>query len=88
MRVKFSYWGLDRLGSQSVRSVEVPAGTTLDDFLGRLSASLDRDLRAETAAGGTRFITVNGAYSEVPQGLARKLEDGDEVAVLPFVAGG
>jgi molybdopterin converting factor small subunit len=88
MRVRFSYWGLDKRESELVRSVEVPAGTTLDDFLGRLSASLGRDLRAETSRGGARFITVNGAYCEVPQGLARKLEDGDEVAVLPFVAGG
>ena len=88
MHVKFSYWGLDRHESRPVRSADVPAGTTLDDFLGRLSTSLGRDLRAETARGGGRFITVNGAYCEVPQELARKLEEGDEVVVLPFVAGG
>jgi len=88
LHVKFSYWGLEGQGGQLVRSVEIPAGAALDDFLGRLSVSLNRDLRAETARGGTRFITVNGAYCEVPQGLARKLEDGDEVVVLPFVAGG
>ena len=68
--------------------VDVSAGTTLDDFLGRLSVSLDRDLRKETATGSTRFISVNGAYCAVPEGLTRRLEDGDEVVVLPFVAGG
>jgi hypothetical protein len=86
--VRFSYWGRERHGGQLVQTMQLPAGTTLDDFIGRWSVSLDRDLRVETARGGTRFLTVNGAYCEMPESLTRKLEDRDEVVVLLFVAGG
>ena len=88
MHVMFAYWSLGGQDSPMVGKVGLPADTTLNEFLGRLSVSLDRDLLGETARGGTRFIAVNGAYCEMPEGLARKLEDGDEVVVLPFVAGG
>ncbi len=58
------------------------------NFSAGLSLVLDRDLRAETAREGTRFIALNGAHCPMPGHLLKTLQDGDDVQVLPFVAGG
>jgi molybdopterin converting factor small subunit len=88
LRVHFSYWGLSGEASLATRSMHVAAGTTLGVFLDAASALAGIDLRAETARDGMRFVAINGAYCEMPRDLDRRLEDGDEVSLLPFVAGG
>jgi len=87
-RVNFLYWGMSGNTALMKRSFAVHEGTTLGDLLDTASPLTGTDLRAETAREGTRFITVNGAYCVVPRDLDRRLEDGDEIALLPFVAGG
>jgi hypothetical protein len=52
-----------------------------------MSQALSRDLAAETARDGTGFLTLNGSYCTLPGDLSRGLEEGDEVRLLPFVAG-
>lgn len=88
IEVKFSYWGLASDPVSLSREVEVPTGTTLAELLSRLSVSLGRDLRAETSRDGARFLVVNGVYCAAPSDLSRVLVDGDDVRLLPFVAGG
>ena len=88
IRILFSYWGLAAgEGAQDV-TVDIPPATTLSGLLDLMGAALGRDLHAETAANGTRFITLNGIYCALPGGGPRALADGDDVRVLPFVAGG
>lgn len=67
--------------------VEAPAGSTLRDLLRSLkSKGLDvlegENLRAETN------VLVNGEQVEYGKGLDTVLQEGDEVAVFPPVAGG
>jgi molybdopterin converting factor small subunit len=88
IRILFSYWGLAAGEGAQDRAMEVPPATTLDGLLGLMGFTLGRDLRAETASNGTRFITVNGIYRTMPGGGPTALADGDDVSVLPFVAGG
>jgi molybdopterin converting factor small subunit len=88
IEVKFSYWGLASDPVSVSREMEVPAGTTLAELLSHLSVSLGRDLRAETSGDGARFLVVNGVYCAVPSDLSRVLVAGDDVRLLPFVAGG
>ena len=85
--MSFSYWGAGG-ASATTRSISVSTGTSLGALLDEASALTGIDLNAETAKEGTRFIVLNGAYCEVPRDLGRTLEDGDEVSLLPFVAGG
>jgi sulfur carrier protein ThiS len=88
IQVKFSYWGLEPDRGPSGRAIEVRAGTTLEELLGRMSRTLNHDLVAETARDGVGFLTLNGSYCTLPDGLSRELEEGDDVRLLPFVAGG
>jgi molybdopterin converting factor small subunit len=88
VRVKFSDWGPGGNGGLPSRTVVVPVGTTLDGLLRHLSTLTGSDVHAATAREGTRFVVLNGGYCVMPRDAARRLEDGDEVALLPFVAGG
>jgi molybdopterin converting factor small subunit len=88
IRVRFYYWEPNTRGGSHPRVVEVPHGTTLEDLLAHLSLMEGRELRAQIAPHGSRFVTINGEHCPVPQDLGRILKDGDEVSLLPFVAGG
>ncbi len=46
------------------------------------------DLVAETASRGDAFIAINETYCVLPRDLRRRLEDGDVVLLMPFIAGG
>jgi molybdopterin converting factor subunit 1 len=68
----------DSLGSQSMR-FDMPSGATVADVLGRVRALPGADrLPAEP------LMAVNERYSRG----TRVLEPGDEVAIIPPVAGG
>ena len=88
IHVKFSYWGLEANRGPSRRTMEVEAGATLEELLGRMSRALNHDLAAETARDGSVFLTLNGSFCTLPDDLPRELEEGDDVRLLPFVAGG
>jgi sulfur carrier protein ThiS len=88
IQVTFSYWGLETERGPSERTMEVRAGTTVGELLDRMSLTLRHDLRAETAREGTRFVSLDGRYCALPDSLARELTDGDDLRLLPFVAGG
>lgn len=67
----------DAFGAPSI-SIELPAGATTADLLGRLRA-----LRPD-AALPPALVALNQRYATAAQAIA----PGDEVAVIPPVAGG
>ncbi len=81
MQVEVRLFALLRelVGSEKV-TVEVPAGGTVADVWKRLEEE-HPELRAFRAS---RLFAVNGDYAADH----RSLDDGDEVAVLPPLAGG
>lgn len=88
VRVEFSVWSSSGHGALPTQSLSLPAGTTVDGLLTRLSALLGSDVRGEVAGGGRRFLVINGAFCAMPQDLGKRLEDGDVVTLRPFLAGG
>jgi molybdopterin converting factor small subunit len=88
MRVGFSSWGSAGHGGATTRTLVLPAGTTVRGVLEHAAALLGTDFTKEITGEGSRFITVNDAYCVVPRDLDRKLEDGDVITLMPFVAGG
>jgi molybdopterin converting factor small subunit len=88
MRVEFSSWGSAAHGGVTTHTLVLPAGTTVRGVLEHAAALLGTDFRKETASEGSRFIVINDAYCAVPRDLERKLEDGDVITLMPFVAGG
>ena len=68
----------DALGASSVR-VAVPEGATVGDLLGRIA-----QLPGASALPPRPLVAVNQRYAERGDTLA----PGDEVAVIPPVAGG
>ncbi len=88
LRVEFSSWGSAGHGGVTTRTLVLPAGTTVRGVLEHVATTLGTDLRKETTSDGGRFIIINDAYCVVPRDLERKLEDGDVITLMPFVAGG
>ena len=81
MTLRMLYFGLvrERLG-HGEESLEVPDGTTVADLLELLARRHD----VFALGAGALRVAVNREYSAGP----RLLVDGDEVAVIPPVAGG
>jgi len=88
LRLKVSLWSSIGYGEVTLRELTMPVGTTIDDLLGHLSGLVGQDLRTEIGSGQARFLAINGAPCVMPRDLTRKLQDGDAVALLPFIAGG
>ena len=88
VRLKISLWGSPEHCDVVPPELTVPAETTVGDLLGYLSTLLNVDLKTGSGDTQTHFLTINNAYCPVPRDLARALEDGDVIAVLPFIAGG
>lgn len=87
-RVEFSSWGSVGHGGVTTRTLVLPAGTTVRGVLEHSATLLGTDFGKETTSEGSRFIIINDAYCVVPRDLERKLEDGDVITLMPFVAGG
>jgi MoaD family protein len=96
MRIKVrGYLSLrDTVGGQPFRIVETHEPPTVQDLLQRLCDELGDQFRAAVSprpGDGLRqaAILVNGRHcSHLPAGLDTELQDGDEVSVFPFAAGG
>ncbi|MCL5734345.1 MAG: MoaD/ThiS family protein, partial [Actinobacteria bacterium] len=88
IRVDFSSWMSAGDGAAASRSVILPWGTTLGLLLRHLSTELGVDLIAATTSGGNAFVIINETNCMVPRDLHRRLEDGDVVLLMPFIAGG
>jgi molybdopterin converting factor small subunit len=88
LRLKVSLWSSFGRGEVTPHELTMPVGTTVDELLGHLSGLVGQDLRVEIGSGQARFLAINGAPCVMPRDLTRKLQDGDAVALLPFIAGG
>jgi molybdopterin converting factor small subunit len=88
LRLKISLWGSPEQYDFVPPELTMPAGATLDDLLARLSILVGWDLRTGIAGARAHFLTINGAHCALPSDLTRALNDGDAVALLPFIAGG
>ncbi|MFC2036547.1 MoaD family protein [Chloroflexota bacterium] len=85
----------DVIGDRCFEEIEAET-FTLKDLIQRLSLELGDDfvhrLSGSETTAGVRWqiaILVNGChYSHLPDRMATKLVDGDEVAIFPPTAGG
>ncbi len=73
----------DKTGRRS-DELTLPAGSTLASVASWLAATY-----ALEVPGPSLMSTLNGrGWSQVPQGLATELHDGDEIALFPMLSGG
>jgi molybdopterin converting factor small subunit len=64
--------------------LRLPAGSTLETLSGWL-----KNMYALTVQGPDLMSTLNGyGWSQVPEGLATELREGDEIALFPLLSGG
>lgn len=76
------------------RQISLPAASTLQELLASLRNDLDEYFKQQ-ADGGLQQLTehlvvlLNGRHaSHLPEGMDTVLQEGDEVAVFPPIAGG
>ncbi len=76
------------------RQISLPAESTLQDLLANLRNDLDEQFKQQ-ADGGFQQLTellvvlLNGRHdSHLPEGMDTVLQEGDEVAIFPPIAGG
>ncbi len=86
--------GLKQVVGQRLMEIELPQGSTVDDFVaymkkrwrGRLSPHFINPHNGNVHPHVR--IMVNGQTIEFPKGMKTRLNEGDEVAILPLVSGG
>lgn len=86
------FGGLRRRTGQARIDLQLKPGTTVSGMLRRLGEQYGEGfLDAVGGATGERSIAVvilNGRTLKLPQDLERQLVDGDEVHLIPPIAGG
>jgi sulfur-carrier protein len=86
--------GLKQVVGQRLSEIDLPDGSTVEDFLATLQARWGDGLSGQLfdRAGGTVLpyvrILVNGQAIQFLQGMDTPLHEGDEVLILPPVSGG
>ena len=95
MKVKVEYLGtMMKTLNRKEEIIEVPMNTTLQELLCKLSNTHGKWFKEEILeSDGEKIregfiVTVNGIATGQTGGLQTILMDGDEIALLPFFAGG
>lgn len=76
------------------RQISLPAASTLQELLASLRNDLDEYFKQQTDGGLQQLsehlvVLLNGRHaSHLPEGMDTVLQEGDEVAVFPPIAGG
>jgi molybdopterin synthase sulfur carrier subunit len=91
-KVKVRFFGpfRDLFGGREVE-VELPHGARLQELLRRLSDNPEREKEIFVSAEALQphlVIMKNGRPVPKPEGLAAALQDGDTIAIFPFLGGG
>jgi molybdopterin synthase sulfur carrier subunit len=91
-KVKVRFFGpfRDLFGAREA-AVELPPGSRLGELLRALSNNPEREKELFAAADAVQphlVIMVNGRPISKPGGLEAVLQDGDTVAIFPFMGGG
>jgi len=91
-KVKVRFFGpfRDLFGGRDVE-VELPPGARVKDLLRRLGDKPERERELFAAADALQphvVIMINGRPVPKPEGLEAVLQDGDTIAIFPFMGGG
>ncbi|MBP1766723.1 MAG: MoaD family protein [Candidatus Aminicenantes bacterium] len=92
MKVKVKFFGpiRDLFGGREVEIV-LPPGAPFRELLRRLSDNPEREkeIFAAADAGESHLVIMkNGRPVPRPEGLDAPLQDGDTIAIFPFMGGG
>lgn len=87
------YGGMRLLAKREIVPVEIDNGYTLRDVLLKLMDIYGEEMKRElvdmiTNEFAPALILINNKSTQLIENLSRKMNDGDEVALISFCAGG
>ena len=91
IKVRFYAFLIDKFNNTAIHYVNIPEGCSINDLLEVFIQQYNtRDLFFESNQKLKQdiFILKNGKAIKFLDGLETKLEDNDEISVLPPIAGG